>query len=1142
VSEQQVIAPPSPYKGLAPFEDSSVDALFFFGREREREIVASNLLAYRLTVLYGASGVGKSSLLRAGVAYHLRRQGEAVVVFSTWSGDPDTSLVADAREALAACFPDSDLNASGEDLSTSFEGWTRGLGRDLYLILDQLDEYFLYHGDDVGFAAQLAEVVTRPGLRVNVLLSLRDDMLSRLDRFKALIPNLLSNYLRLDHLDRRGAREAIVGPLDQYNALVPRDDRVTAEPELVAAVLDQTIAGRVDSGEPVEGNRVEAPYLQLVMQRLWEEERSGGSRTLRLETLERLGGADEIVRAHLSEALESLSPGDRDLAAKLFNHLVTPSGTKISHGIGDLAQYAAVSEREVAPVLAALVDERIVRPVTTPGQQDGSRYEIFHDVLAEPVVAWRSKHEAERERERSHEQARRRNRRLLAVTIVSLIAVASMVLVTIFALAQRREARRQRAEAQAQRAQAQEQERSARFEELYARASSLLATDPQRSLSGAVRAARLEPNARIEGVLRSAILQSPRALVKMGHRDVNDVAFSHNDLAIAGGGDGTALVFSTGGRVVQTLRHGAPINAVLLTRNGSQAVTAGGNEVLIWKTETGKRLHELPVPKVTDVALTLDETKLATASADGHVGVWDMGSGDQAVDIPVGSAVQDVSLSHDGNLLVVTAEGRARIYDSSGGLLVELPHEGVTAAAFSPSGFLAATASRDRTAQIWSLPSGDLPQTLAGYTSQLLDVEFSPGGTRLVTANADGTATVWNEGEGRVSVISGHTDRITLASFSPDGTLVLTASDDGTARVSKAKTGRTFLLFPGSGHREPVNDAEFSPVGAYVATAGGSGIVRLWDARPQPLPVLVGHEPAPITAIAVASDGRRLVDGTSGGRASVWQIGRRRRFETMRAPGPILAADFASQPLVVVSEAHGSTLRSVAPRRLLATVPLSHRPTAAAVMPGGRIFATARVRFVRLWGRNGKSLPVLKAPADVTAVALSRDGRRVAAATDSGLAVAWNVATGERLFTCHAGGKALISIAFDSTADRVLTSSEDHTMRICGARTGHNQREFRWHTSASAIAAAFSADDRWIATAGPATAGLGLAGSEDPLFRLPVRKKDAPLTSVAWAPRGHRIVTGDSGGGIRTYDCSVCGGVRELLQIAEKRLQKISKR
>src|SRR3954453_15306037 len=99
--------PESPFKGLASFEDSPLDAMLFFGREREREIIVANLLAARLTVLYGPSGVGKSSLLRAGVAHHLvsldrknvesgRDRELAVVVFSSWSGD----VLADLRTAV----------------------------------------------------------------------------------------------------------------------------------------------------------------------------------------------------------------------------------------------------------------------------------------------------------------------------------------------------------------------------------------------------------------------------------------------------------------------------------------------------------------------------------------------------------------------------------------------------------------------------------------------------------------------------------------------------------------------------------------------------------------------------------------------------------------------------------------------------------------------------------------------------------------------------------------------------------------------------------------------------------------------------------------------------------------------------------
>src|SRR5207344_146709 len=206
-------APESPYKGLNAFDDSELDALLFFGREREREIVVANLIASRLTVLYGPSGVGKSSLLRASVARSLRSLPEEplVVVCSRWSEDPAASLVEAVAEAAG-------LDSDGSVLEALEQAQT---GRDVYLILDQAEEYFLYHADERGpgtFADALPAVVTSPS-RVNVLVSLREDSLAKLDRFTGRIPGLFANTLRLDRLDRQAARAAIVRPVDRFNEL-----------------------------------------------------------------------------------------------------------------------------------------------------------------------------------------------------------------------------------------------------------------------------------------------------------------------------------------------------------------------------------------------------------------------------------------------------------------------------------------------------------------------------------------------------------------------------------------------------------------------------------------------------------------------------------------------------------------------------------------------------------------------------------------------------------------------------------------------------------------------------------------------------------------------------------------------------------
>jgi Novel STAND NTPase 1 len=384
----------SPYKGLDHYGEQ--DAPFFFGREVECDLVVANLLAARLTLLYGQSGVGKSSLLHAGVLPRLRETPDlAVVIFRSWSSDPVAGLSAAIWAAAGLERP-----AGQSSLADTIAGCTQRLGRDLVVILDQFEEYFVYHPREDGdgtFVGEFPRAVNQRDLPVSFLVSMREDALAWLDRFKGRIPNLFGNYLRIDRLSRKAGRDAIVRPLEEYERRVAESERVEIEPQLIEAVLTQVRAGNVELGQTGAGvidgasdrdSRIEAPFLQLVLTRLWEEESAAGSRMLRLETLDRLGGAERIVPAHLDAAMAHLPRPERDLAARVLRFLVTPSGTKIALRASDLAAYAKVSADKVGLLLDRLSGQqaRILR-----GTDDG-RYEIYHDVLAAAILDWRARH------------------------------------------------------------------------------------------------------------------------------------------------------------------------------------------------------------------------------------------------------------------------------------------------------------------------------------------------------------------------------------------------------------------------------------------------------------------------------------------------------------------------------------------------------------------------------------------------------------------------------------------------------------------------------------------------------------------------------------------------------------------------------
>src|SRR5262249_44500012 len=206
-----------------------------------------------------------------------------------------------------------------------------------------------------------------PRLRANFLISIREDSYARLgDLFRGKVKDVYGNFLHFDFLARSGAREAIEGPIERVNALRPEAEPFALEPALVDAVLAQV---RRDDGD----DKVETTYLQLVMRRLWEEETAAGSHTLRLRTLERLGGAQKIIASHLDRAMEAgedgkgLSDEQRRVAAAIFRFLVTRGGTKIALTAADLADLTGLSVAEIEPVLQHLSSSQlhILRPVVS---------------------------------------------------------------------------------------------------------------------------------------------------------------------------------------------------------------------------------------------------------------------------------------------------------------------------------------------------------------------------------------------------------------------------------------------------------------------------------------------------------------------------------------------------------------------------------------------------------------------------------------------------------------------------------------------------------------------------------------------------------------------------------------------------------
>jgi WD40 repeat protein len=1191
----------SPYKGLVPFDDSELDALLFFGRERESEVIGANVLAARLTVLYGPSGVGKTSVLRAGVAHRLNKQAQAnidarghpefaIVIFSAWSDDPVASLRSAVRDVLAANFGSALLDEREDESPTdSLARWTETLACDLLLVHDQAEEYFLYYRGEGDFAEELPELVTRPGLRVRVLLSVRDDALAKLDRFKGRIPNLFGNYLRLDHLDRRAARDAIVKPVERYNELT--GEAVAIDAELIERVLDETAAGQVDLGgagrEPTDGEagvgRIEAPYLQLVLERVWEEERAMGSERLRTETLDRLGGAEAIVRTHLRRAVEELSLEERDLAADIFRHLVTPSGTKIAHGVGDLAEYASVEESRLLPVLATLGRERIVRTVDGAGEE-AARYEIYHDVLGEAVLAWRREQELARERR----AAERRHRRLAAVAVGALLALAAMTAVAIYALSQRGEARANASAAQAS-------ERSARARELAVMAQSELPTDPLRSVALALRAAKLDPTPAVADSLRTALLESRvRKILQAGRRPVNVAAYSRDgSKVVTASEDGTARIFrARDGSPVATLHHGGTVTDAAFSGDGRWVVTSSRDKTARLWTVSGRQIrtfrHAAPV---VDLALSPQAATLVTLAEDATLHVWSL-AGDTRPVVFDGVPGTRVELSRDGRRAAVVGSDRyARVYSIEGQrLLVRLPHQGrVRSADFGPSSEVLATGSADKLALVWALPTFRVAYRLRGHQGQVVDVAVSPRGQFVATASLDGIGAIWDiatRAGQLAATLSGHSNFVNDVSFSADGLYVVTSSRDGTARVWKTKGGTLQAVL--AGHKGSVRAATFSPNGANVLTFAGDGTARIWDARttPELLPLGRYLRPAktldltakfavtaspdgtariwelrtgrsrtlrhagPVNDAVFSRNGRLVVTASSDRTARVWTTSGSSQ-QTLRHPAGVTTATFSPDSRLVASAAADGRVRvwSVDSGQQITTLTGGSRLDRIAFSPSGkRLAAAARDRAVRLWGTGGWKLErtFRGHRGRIVSLSFSHDDRLLLTGSADATARLWNVASGRVTLLQHRDD--VTSARFSPDDRLVATASFDQDVRLWNARSGALVRPVMRAHYGHVSDARFSDDGRWLVSAGPGTAGLWQVRTHR-LIRLlsgrpfgprgPTGRASIGILTAGFAPGGYRIVTAGQDGAVRTYLCRVCAGIRGLEQLATAHLREV---
>ncbi|MCO4774276.1 MAG: hypothetical protein KDA24_29890, partial [Deltaproteobacteria bacterium] len=411
------------YPGIRSFSSDPLDRALFQGRERETKSLLHLVLAERLVVLYARSGMGKSSLISAGVTHPLRDRGHCTV--SVRLNDPDTHPLQALRDQFGPAVEAEGhefIEGPGESLWAFFKNseiWAEDDLVEPVLILDQFEELFTLHGDAHRreFISELAAVVRGIGPReetarfgaspprVKVLLSLREDFLGHLEELAADLPAIFENRYRIGSLGKKQAREAIVRPAE-----LP-DERFASPPFAWSEdAVDRVLDFLASSGAGEE--RIEPFQLQLICQHVEQRMmRAPVGTTVQWSELGGATGLTAVMEGFYRRSLDELGgPLARRKVQRLCEDgLITEEGRRLSLEESDIASRFGLSPA----VLGTMVDQRLLRREPRVGS---NYYELSHDTMVEPILESRG-------RRRKH-QARRRLLGAFAVAAVALIGLA----------------------------------------------------------------------------------------------------------------------------------------------------------------------------------------------------------------------------------------------------------------------------------------------------------------------------------------------------------------------------------------------------------------------------------------------------------------------------------------------------------------------------------------------------------------------------------------------------------------------------------------------------------------------------------------------------------------------------------------------
>lgn len=959
-----------PYRGFRAY--LAEDERYFRGRAALTATLvrraAERLWAGHPLVVVGPSGAGKTSLLHAGLLAAVGRGELGVPRSGGWPrialrpGSTPLATLTERIAELTGC-PAGTVTEHPERIAGLLRKAPAAQDTRLVLVVDQFEQLFtqgVAEAERAAFVrllAQLAGELDGEPAPALVVLGIRADFYGHCARFPELVGGLQDTL--------------VVGPMaaDELRAAITEPAELAGF--AVSPELETLLLREIDADRPGGYEAGRLPLLSHALQATWGQQEN---RVLTADGYVRTGGIAGAVERTGETVYDAFTEPERDCVRQVLVAMVVISedAPEAVRRVDVPELLAGLRDAEAGRrVLAALADARLVTV-----SENGA--EITHEVLLRSWPRLREWIDADRDWLRARHRIRTdgrawqdggrdvsllyrgahlattratvaqsgRRRQLGAVEQEFLAAsarhatrtqalrrgvVAMLAALTLIATGTAGIALTQRAAAIAQRATADQQRDLAVSRDLATRSEAMGNTDPTLAALLSVAAWRIAPTREARAALVSAV--DRQAVTTFTPPGNGSVAF-----AFTSRGDG----------IVSARSHG------MVSR---------------WNTLTGAPLGRAKQLTPGVVALSPDGTTMAvdvgssspTGLGGGTLELWDLTTG-------------------------------KKIHEQADGTL-----SGITELVFSPDGtFLAGTGEGGGTVTVWTMPTGAVVARIpvdAGYSPRGNALAFGPNGTLAVATHptvvpiaTDVTVRVWNvlaPTQPPVPLANGNDTDVTSLAFTAKGDLLATANQNGLVQLWNSTNGQP-VSTPFTDIGAAVGELAFSPDGTILATGSTDKTVRLWRvADRQPVSTPLTGQTSAIEDIAFSADGRTLAVSEEDGAVRVWQpFGRTPATTLTGHTDQVRAVVFTAHGLATGSTDHTVRLWPATPGTDPRRYEFAGAITALAVdHDGGMIAVGDHTGEIRLSPTDNLGIrSTLQVPGQVTSLALSRDGRTLAAA------------------------------------------------------------------------------------------------------------------------------------------------------------------